>query len=158
MTLYQINELIIKAIEFGYDPETGEILDESALNDLQMKREDKIENICLYIKDLRAEAKALSDERDALKKREEAALRKAVSVSNYLQRELAGEKFKSSRCAVSYRKTDSVNITDETLIPAEYMRTKTTVEPNKVEIKKILKSGETVPGATLETKQNMSIT
>ena len=35
MTLYQINEQIQKAIELGFDPETGEILDASALEQLQ---------------------------------------------------------------------------------------------------------------------------
>ena len=49
MTLYEINEAIRNAIELGFDPETGEILDASALEQLQMDRDEKIENICLYI-------------------------------------------------------------------------------------------------------------
>ena len=61
MTLFEINEQIQKAIELGFDPETGEILDASALEQLQIDRDEKIENICLYIKDLTAEAKALAE-------------------------------------------------------------------------------------------------
>lgn len=49
MTLYEINEQIQKAIELGFDPETGEILDASALEQLQIDRDEKIENICLYM-------------------------------------------------------------------------------------------------------------
>lgn len=157
MTLYEIDELIIKAIEFGYDPETGEILDESALDELQMAKDEKIENMCLYVKDLRAEASAIGEEQVALGKRKFARQKKADSIERLIQRSLDGEKFKTSKCEVKYRKSDAVNIIDESLIPEQYMRTKTTVEPNKAEIKKVLKSGETVPGATLEQHNNMSI-
>ena len=112
MTLYQINEQIAKAIELGFDPETGEILDESALEQLQMDRDEKIENICLYIKDLIAESKALADEAKALTERKERSAKKAESLKNYLQAMLDGQKWKSSKAIVSYRKTQSVVVDD----------------------------------------------
>ena len=155
MTLYDINEQIQKAIEYGFDPETGEILDGSALEQLQLDRDEKIENICLYIKDLVAEAKALADEAKALTERKERSAKKAESLKNYLQAMLNGQKWKSSKAVVSYRKTQSVVIDDVDALPEHLMRVKT--EPDKVAIKEILKSGEAVAGAHLEDGQSMSI-
>ena len=157
MTLYQINEQLRNAIEFGCDPETGEIIDTAAMEALEMARDEKIENICLYIKDLYAEADAIYNERRALEEREKASEKKADSLSRYLQAMLDGEKFKTARCAVSYRKTQSVNIVDENLIPNEYLRFKTTSAPDKTAIKDAIKAGKDVPGATLEERQSMTI-
>ena len=75
MTLYEINQQIQKAIELGFDPETGEILDDSALQQLEIDRDEKVENICLFIKDLRAEATALDAEKKAMDDRNNAAQR-----------------------------------------------------------------------------------
>ncbi len=48
MTLYEID----KAITDLADPETGEITDFEALDNLQMARDQKIENIACYYKNL----------------------------------------------------------------------------------------------------------
>ena len=155
MTLFQINEQIQKAIELGFDPETGEILDASALEQLQMDRDEKIENICLYIKDLVAESKALADEAKALSERKEQSAKKAESLKKYLQTMLDGQKWKSSKAAVSYRKTQSVVVDDLEALKPEFLRIKK--EADKTAIKDVLKAGAAVAGAHLEDKQSMSI-
>ena len=155
MTLFEINEQIQKAIELGFDPETGEILDASALEQLQIDRDVKIENICLYIKDLTAEAKALADEAKALSERKERSAKKAESLKNYLQMMLDGQKWKSSKAAVSYRKTQSVVVDDLEALKPEFLRIKK--EADKTAIKEVLKAGAAVSGAHLEEKQSMSI-
>ena len=157
MTLYEINEQLRNAIEFGCDPETGEIIDTAALEELEMARDEKIENICLFIKDLKAEAAAIKAEKDALDNRMKASAKKAESLTNYLQRMLAGEKFKTSKVAISYRKTQAVTIFDLDALPMDYIRVKTSTEPDKVLIKEAIKAGETVPGAELEERQSMTI-
>ena len=155
MTLYQINEQIAKAIEIGFDPESGEILDKSALEQLQMDRDEKIENLCLYIKDLVADSKALADEAKALTERKERSAKKAESLKNYLQAMLDGQKWKSSKAIVSYRKTQSVVVDDMDALKPEFLRIKK--EPDKTAIKEVLKAGAEVAGAHLEDKQSMSI-
>lgn len=155
MTLYEINQQIQKAIELGFDPETGEILDDSALQQLEIDRDEKIENICLFIKDLKAEAAALDAEKKNLDARATVAKRKSDSLSRYLQAMLDGEKFKTARCSVSYRKTQAVNVTDQSMIPKEFIRIKE--EPDKVSLKEALKEGYEIPGAFLETRQSMII-
>ena len=155
MTLYEINQQILNAIEYGCDPETGEIIDAAALDALEMAKEEKTENIILLIKDLTAENKAISEEEQALAKRRRAGENRVEWLKNYLMASLDGEKFKTPRCSASYRKTASVSIIDESAIPSEYIRTKT--EPNKMAIKDALKAGETIPGATLEDRVSLII-
>lgn len=157
MTLYEINKQIAYAIEQGFDPETGEILDASALEQLQIDRNEKIENICLYIKDLIAEAAAIKTEEVSLAGRRMHTEHKVASLKKYLQAMLNGEKWKSSKAVVSYRRTQSVQILDESLLPDDYIRTKTVREPDKIAIKDCLKAGGSIPGATLEESQKMSV-
>lgn len=155
MTLYEINEQIQKAIELGFDPETGEILDESALEQLQLDRDEKIENICLFIKDLKAEAAALDAEKKNLDARASVAKKKSDSLSRYLQAMLDGEKFKTARCSISYRKTSAVIVDDENELPELCVRIKK--EPNKTAIKDYINAGVSVPGAHIEDRQSMII-
>lgn len=155
MTLYEINEQIQKAIELGFDPETGEILDASALEQLQLDRDEKIENICLFIKDLKAEAAALDAEKKNLDARSTVAKRKSDSLSRYLQAMLDGEKFKTARCSISYRKTSAVIVDDENELPELCVRIKK--EPNKTAIKDYINAGVSVPGAHIEDRQSMII-
>ena len=96
-------------------------------------------------------------EEKALKARREANHRKGDSITRYIQNSLAGEKFKTAKCAVSYRKSETVEFTDQDLVPDEYWRVKTTREPDKTALKTALKAGESIPGAYLEQHQNMSI-
>ena len=157
MTLFEINEAIQNAIELGCDPETGEILDASALDQLYMDRDAKIENICMYIKDLNAEVYALKTEEQRLLERRKVSERKAESLKNYLQAMLGGQKWKSARAVVSYRKTQSVVVDDLDAIPVEYMRIKTVTEPDKMVIKDALKDGKEIAGVHLEERQSMSV-
>lgn len=159
MNLYEINEKLQEAFEACVDQETGEIINEDVLEvfkQLQLDRDEKIENICLYIKNLLADANALKAEKDMFAKRQKCAENKAESLKGYLQKFLAGEKYKSDRAVVSYRKSEAVKVTDLTKIPLEYM-TMADPAPNKTAIKAALKKGEEIEGAELVTKQNMSI-
>ena len=69
LKLYEIDAAIDAAIEAGTDPETGEITNLEELTALQMQREEKLENIALYIKNLSAIATALKNEIDVLNER-----------------------------------------------------------------------------------------
>lgn len=142
MNLYEINE----KIEACIDMETGEV-DIDQLNELQMLKDEKIENIALWIKDLKAEAEALKTEKLSFQARQQAAEKKAESLKNYISSVLNGEKFKTTRCAVTFRKTESVKITDELAVPAEF--TTIEVKPDKAAIKQAIKDGREITGAEL---------
>ena len=155
MTLYEIDSQIKNAIEYGCDPETGEIIDSTALEQLQMDRNVKIENLCLLYKNLCAEAEAIKAEEDALAKRRKPKENHAEWIKRYVKESLKGEKFETARCATRYTKSQSVEVDDLTLIPAEYIRVKR--DADKAALKKVLKSGVEVKGAHLEDHQNMTI-
>ena len=142
MNLYEINEEMLNCI----DAETGEV-DTAKLDKLTMLRDEKLENIALWIKDLKAEAEALKAEKLAFAARQQAAEHRAESLKNYLTGFLHGEKFKTTRCAISFRKTESVKITNELELPPEF--TTVEIKADKNAIKQAIKNGQTVTGAEI---------
>lgn len=151
MNLYEIDKAILACI----DPETGELIDEAALTDLQMERTQKIKNVALWLKNLNASAAAYKAERDAFDERMKQAQKKAESLKRYLANALGGEKFVTDECAVSFRKSTAINVLDEAAIPAAYMAEKVTRSPDKIAIKAAIKGGEAVPGVALV--ENLSV-
>ena len=154
MTVYEIDSAIQACM--AVNEETGEVtFDEGLFAQLQMERERKLENLCCWVKDLTAEAKAIREEEKNLADRRKAIESKAEKLADWLQRILDGQKLETARCKVSYRKSESVTIADEEIIPIDFCIIKTA--PDKAAIKAALKSGEEVPGAVLETNYNMTI-
>ena len=154
MTLYEIDHAIMECVDF----ETGEIIDIEQLDKLQMERDAKIENVACWIKDLNAEAEAIKEEKQALAERQKAAENKAESLKNWLAYALQGEKFKTPKCAISFRKGESVEVTDDGLnnLMKEHdeLLTYKTPTPNKTAIKQAIKDGLNVEGVQLV--QNIS--
>lgn len=169
MNIYQINaqiEQLESACEDGLliDEETGELLTfGDALNQLRMAREEKIENVALWVKNLTAEAAAIAAEEESLAKRRKAAEAKAESLKGYLVSALmredgTAEKFSTARCAVSVRKNPArVTISDEKLIPGEFFTETVTRKADKMQIKEVLARGIDVPGARLEQTRSVMI-
>ena len=149
MTIYEINEGILNCI----DPETGEIIDIDKLNELELERDAKIENVACWIKELKAEAEAIKAEKLALAERQRVAENKAESLKKWLAYALDGQKFKTSKCSISYRKSESVEVTEEGLnnLMQEHneLLTYKAPEPNKKAIKQALKDGLSVQGVQL---------
>ena len=116
--LFEINRALIEAWESAVDPETGEIAEDyiEQLEALEMARDEKVENIGCWIKNLASDAAALKEEAKNMNERAKRAERKADSLKRYLEAALHGEKFTSTRCAISWRKTTSVEV-DEAEVP-----------------------------------------
>lgn len=152
-SLYDIDNRILDLT----DKETGEILDEQAFEALQMERNEKIENIALWVKNLTSEAEALKAEEKAFYERRKSAENKAESLKRYLDSALNGQKFSTTKVAISYRKSTSVDVLDIEKLPEAYRKTVTTVSADKTAISAALKAGELVDGATLVEKNNLSI-
>lgn len=150
--LYEINQAILACV----DPETGEIIDDR-LGDLMMEREQKLENVVLWIKNLQADVKAFNAEKETFEKRQKAAEKKIVSLMKYLTDNLHGEKFSTTKCAVSFKKSESVDVFNENLVPKKYLAKKVTFAPDKIAIKDLLKAGKRVSGCRLVEKFNPQI-
>lgn len=151
-SLYQIEEAIMDCV----DKETGEIIDIERLDQLQMDRDMKIENTALFIKNLLSDADQIREEEKKLADRRRVCENKAKSLKEYLSGYLAGEKFKTPRVAISYRKSESVSVLDIGKIPEEYLKHRDP-EPDKTAIKSAIKAGQIIEGAEIVQSQNIQI-
>ena len=161
MNLYEIDSAIEQAFSQAVDQETGEINEEymKQLDELEMQRDQKVEIIACFIKNLRADAAALKAEKDALQKRQKAAETKAESLTRYLSSFLAGAKFSSPKASVTWRKTTRVEMDPGVSvydIDTQYIRLKEP-ELDKTKAAAALKAGETIEGLHLEESQSMTI-
>lgn len=153
--LYMIDQEILACV----DVETGEIIDPERLDNLLMERNTKIENVALWVKNLESDAAAYDAEKAAFTARAEKARAKAEKLRAWLARACDGQNFATGKCEISFRKSESVEVVDKTKIPAEFIRTttSTTTAPDKVAIKKAIKSGQAISGCTLVEKFNTKI-
>ena len=76
---------------------------------------------------------------------------------DYLLKTFGIDKMKTEINELSYRKSEAVIFTDEEAIPAEFKKEKLTISIDKTEIKKAIKWGAEVPGAVIETRNNLQI-
>lgn len=150
--LYEINNQILACV----DLDTGEIIDTDKLQELQMEFDQKVEGVACWIKNLLSEAKALKEEKDNLAERQKACENKAASLKEYLQSALGGQKFKTSKVSISYRKSEQVQVDDMSKLGADYLKFKEP-EADKTKIKQALKAGIQLKGAQLVEKQNIQI-
>ena len=161
-TLYEINAELENAINqmfLDVDQETGEVSDEwvQRIEDLQMQKDEKLDNIGAIIKNKMADVKALKDEESALKARREVKEREIENLKNYVSGILNGEKFESARVVFGFRKSDKIIVDNEEMIPKEFMKQKIEYSPDKVNIKKAIMDGVQVAGCHIETENNLQI-
>lgn len=161
MNIYEIDASLMALV----DPETGEIADWEAFEQLQMARDAKIENVACWYKNLIAEANAIKDEENRLKERRQTVERQAENKLQYLRDHLAGQNFKTSRCAITFRKTPTSVQMDDPESVIHWAETNghfdclkyTAPEISKKGIADLLKSGVVVPGAQLVQGVSMGV-
>lgn len=152
MKLYEINAAIAGCV----DMETGEIIDEQALNTLAMAKKDKVRNITCWIKNLLAEAKALKEEKDVFAARQKSAEAKAENLKRYLAEQCAGESYKEPEFSISWRTSKQVIVDDINGVPDEFL-VKKDPQPDKAALKKAIEAGAVFEGVQLIEKQNIQI-
>ena len=160
MTLYEIDSAITALV----DPETGEITDLDALNNLQMERDAKIENVACWMKNLKAEAEAIKAEEQTLKERRDKLTNRADGLKAWLAYVLDGQKFETPKCAITWRKSTAVNVTDNDALIAwakangrdDMLKFK---EPEIVKkaVGDYIKAGGTLPGAEITESLNVGV-
>lgn len=160
-SLYQLDRELETVLNDGLviDPDTGEIIfDADNLEALKGERNDKLEAVACFIKSLDADAAAIKVEEKALADRRDAKQKKAERLRQYLSDSMQAfgdTKLETARVALSFRKSEAVEVTDEGLIPTTYITYKPSI--NRAELKKALKSGDEIPGAQLLMRQNLQI-
>ena len=168
MTLYDIDAQIAALEDAAeddmlIDAETGELISVSqALDALRMARDEKIENVACWVKNLSAEADAIREEENRLIKRRKAAETKAANLKSWLLAAMTREdgttdKLKTGRVMVSVKKNPPSTVVDDDLLPSTYKVAKITYQANKELIKRELLAGGEVPGAHLEYGRSVVI-
>lgn len=148
-------------IENCCDIETGEILDVEALEALKMEKEQKLQNLCKWVKNLESDAEQYKAQKQVFADKQRHAENKAKSIRSYVQNFLNGQKWEAAdkSVKVGYRTTkDKVFIDDLDAVPEEYFKTPhTETNLNKTQLKEDIQNGVVVPGAHLEDSVSMSI-
>lgn len=170
MKLYEVNLAIQQVIDqIDFDPETGEILCDSEalfaqLNALEMERKSILSYLAKVVLNLRSDAAALKTEEDRLKDRRKKLEAKEERLLSILDRECAGEKTDCGVATFSYRSSTKVDISDSGKTVSwlkengheDCYRTPDP-EVNKNNIKRLLKAGIAIPGASLIEGQTYSL-
>lgn len=99
MTLFEIDKAIAD-FEWEIDPDTGEVLNPHGLDELQMAREQKCENVALLIKNKEAEMNAVAEQEKTFASRKKSLGNEIDRLKDYLAYALGGEKFKTDRVVV----------------------------------------------------------
>lgn len=170
MRLYEVNQEIQRLLLLiEPDPETGVIPDNcdeilEQLNALTMKRSDILEYLAKVVLDIRADISALKAEEKRLKERRAVLEHKEERLMQILDRECDGQKTDCGVATVSYRKTTRVDISDAAKAVRWLKRNKYTdcfripePEVSKINVKRLLQDGVTVPGVSLTQDMSCSL-
>ena len=136
--------------------------------DLLMERMEKLQlDYSALIRNLRndyfnrkSEAEALKAEKQRLAKRQATAERAYDRAARFLAYLTKGEKYQDEDVKISYRKSETVELDDDFIEWAMSNApglVKVTPEPRKADIKRLLKNGQQIEHAHLETRQNIQI-
>lgn len=146
----------------GIDLETGEIKPEImqqlsiSRNELETKAVDYGYVIKAFddeIDIIDREIERLEERKAYVKKNKE---RMKTIVSSAME-EFGINKIKSETLQLSFRKSESVDVFDESLVDDKFKKVKTEISLDKTAIKNAIKNGEDVQGAKIVEKNNLQI-
>lgn len=162
MKIYEIPGALRELLDrLDADPDTGEVDGEAlaAYAEYNAAAAEKLEGTACYVRELKAEAGAIKAEEERLAKRRKALENKSERLKNYMMPalEAMGGKVKGVMASVRIGKSQAVTVFDIDALPDAFKHVKTTIDPDKVALKKALKSGDVIPGAALEDRQSVVI-
>jgi hypothetical protein len=160
MKLYELKaeyeELLTRYRDAETDEEIAEVT--AALQALEGSLSDKLDSCARVYRTLCAEAEVYDAEARRLRERAKIIGARAERLKEYIGNCLGHEnKAKTALFSFSWRRSKAVSIIDESLIPDGYMREKVIAEPDKIEMKKDLECGATIPGVALVENYNLQI-
>lgn len=158
MKLYEIANDLREVLELAANTEDDNYKD--TLEMVQFEFAEKAEGIALYIKELLAEAEAIKAEEKVLEGRRKAKENKAERLKQYLDdsmKRTKTPKLETSKVVLSYRKSSTVNIINQDLLPEGFTEVVETLKIDKKKIADAIKQGNEVPGAELVENRNLQI-
>jgi len=162
MQLYKIKQQLDEAMQdatFEAVEREGEVSDIliDKIEALELEHDEKVSNIACMIKNIDSESSALKNEKKSIDARIKQKDSTVSSLKTYLSTWMKGEKFEDHRCAVSWRKSKSVIITDELVLSCRYITEVVTKKIDKKMIKLEIDGGCNVEGAKVVENQNIQI-
>lgn len=164
--LFDIDERLRNALEYGVDSETGELFEdeelEKLINGIGLERDIKIDNICNFIKELDAEAEAIKKEADKLTARKKAKENKRDSLKRFLDNYMKYcelTKFETAKNVVSYRKSTKLNVNESVFLKVNKKLCSRiiTYKYDKSELTRQLKQGKEIKGCELQENMNLQV-
>lgn len=176
-SLFDIQDAMMNLLEYNIDEDGVLVETEEEFNELynsiQLDLQTKLDNTnCLQkmidgeievidkeIKRLTAEKSARVHKKEWLKNRVDTFVKRQFTDENGNLDEEGMHKYKLElpHSKISYRKSDSVEVTDFENLPEEYIKTKIEKNPDKVAIKNAIKGGKEIKGAKIVTNYNIQI-
>lgn len=159
-SIYELNKDYAELSAMLEAAETPEEIDaiQNTLEMIDLSIEEKIENTAKYMVNVESDIQGLKTEIDRLtkiKKAKENAVERLKNNVEYAMKQKGVEKLEVGTFKAYYKKSESVEITNLDVIPADYTRVE--IKADKVAIKKAIKAGETVEGAHIQTNMNFYI-
>lgn len=158
ISLYELGEAY-KNLPYVLDSQDPDEL-KVYLNSIEVQIREKSSNIVMYAQNLNLTAEGIDNEIERLKELRDSYKKKAQRLKDYISWVLQENDIKlveSELFRLSFRKSESVEVYDITQLPESFLKVKIEKNPDKDMIKKAIKSGVEVPGATVVTKQNLQI-
>lgn len=161
MTSEELCECYPDAVELGLISDNGINIEliASYLNKLYESKEIKVKNVAYYIKELANKEDTISEEIKRLQARKNTVKNRREWLERYLLNSINYQSIEvpNSSIKITVRNSKQVKITEASLLPEEYIRTKVEKQPDKVAIKKAISEGIDVPGATIVDNMNIKI-
>jgi hypothetical protein len=148
--LYEITGNMKELLSSDFDEQT--IAD--TLESLQGEFNDKAVSIIKLVENLNGDTSVIDAEIERLKSRKQVIVNKQKRLREYLLQNMTANGITKIECPLftaSLRSgLESVDITDESLLPDEYVKAEVVTKADKKAIKDALKAGADVPGAALK--------
>ena len=162
--LYIITEEYQELLWALSSPEEEELSQEeleSILKEVSDLFDKKAANIAGLFLNLEAQAKAIKEAEQRMKKRRDSLEKNSKRLRDYLlnsMQSLSIKEVKTPEYLVKIRKNPCrVDVANEALIPQRFKEVVESVKINKTAIKEAIRSGNQVPGATLEQGYSLAV-
>lgn len=159
-SIYELNKDYAELSAMLEAAETEEEIQaiQDTLEMINVSIEEKLENTGKFIKNTESDITGIKAEIErltAMKKTKENFVERLKNNVEYAMKQKGLDALTVGTFKCGYRKSESVEITNLDVIPAEF--TKVEIKADKTAIKRALKAGETVEGAEIKVNQNFYI-
>ena len=141
--------------------EHGELNEETevALDDLVLAKQQKALNVARYLIGEEAEAEMVKSQIARLTERMKRHQSRAEWLKAYLYKHLNfhQETYSDGAVHIGWRRSERVIITDDKSVPEEFIKETATTSIEKQALRKALKGGKSIDGATLQSYQNIQV-